>query len=325
MPAPKRPGAIRKNKKGPLVGTGGHGRKALEGRGPTPRAEDRPYHKAHKLKKAAERRETKSGRPASRSSRGRVPEDMVTGRNSVLEALRAEIPATALHAAGKIDVDDRVREILQLCAERGITILEASKGELDRMTGDAVHQGVALQVPAYEYRDAVETARKLMTQWEKRHISRPPLMVALDGITDPRNLGAIIRSVSAFSGHAVIVPERRSVGVTASAWKTSAGAAARVPVTKAANLNRTLQDLKGMGYFVVGLDGDGDVDLPGLELATEPLVVVVGSEGKGLSRLVTENCDQIVSIPIDSAMESLNASMAVGITLYEVSRRRARS
>ena len=322
MPAAKRPGAIRKNKKGPLVGTGGHGRKALEGKGPTPKAEDRPYHKAHKMKKAAERRQQSQG-GRTRNPRGKVHEDLVTGRNSVVEALRAQIPAKALYAAGKIDVDDRVREILQVCAERGITILEASKSELDRLTLDAVHQGVALQVPAYEYRDAVQTARTLMTQWEKRHVSRPPLLVALDGITDPRNLGAIIRSVSAFSGSAVIVPERRSVGVTASAWKTSAGAAARVPVAKAANLNRTLEELKGMGYFVVGLDGGGDVELPGLELATEPLVVVVGSEGKGLSRLVTENCDQIVSIPIDSTMESLNASMAVGITLYEVSQRRA--
>jgi 23S rRNA (guanosine2251-2'-O)-methyltransferase len=323
MAAPKRPGAIRKNKKGPLVGTGGHGRKALEGKGPTPKAEDRPYHKAHKMKKAAERRQTtQSGRSRGHS---RVHEDLVTGRNSVLEALRSEIPAKALYAASRIDVDDRVREILQLCAQQGITVLEASKGELDRLTSDAVHQGVALQVPPYEYRDAVDTARKLMVQWEKRHITRPPLLVALDGITDPRNLGAIIRSVSAFTGNAVIVPERRSVGVTASAWKTSAGAAARVPVTKAANLNRTLEELKGMGYFVVGLDGGGEVSLPGLELATEPLVIVVGSEGKGLSRLVMENCDQIVSIPIDSTMESLNASMAVGITLYEVSRRRAGS
>jgi 23S rRNA (guanosine2251-2'-O)-methyltransferase len=324
MPAPKRPGAIRKNKKGPLVGTGGHGRKALEGKGPTPRAEDRPYHKAHKLKQAAERRQPQGGRSSSRP-RGRGQEDLVTGRNSVLEALRADIPAKALHTASRIDVDDRVREILQLCAERGITILEASKQELDRLTGDAVHQGVALQVPAYEYGDAVETGRKLMTQWEKRHISRPPLVIALDGITDPRNLGAILRSASAFAGNAVIVPERRSVGVTASAWKTSAGAAARVPVLKAPNLNRTIEELKRTGWFVVGLDGDGDVELPGLELATEPLVVVVGSEGKGLSRLVAENCDQIVSIPIDSAMESLNASMAVGIALYEISRRRAGS
>ncbi|MCD1145863.1 23S rRNA (guanosine(2251)-2'-O)-methyltransferase RlmB [Kocuria sp. LUK] len=324
MSAPRRPGAIRKKKKGPLVGTGGHGRKALEGKGPTPRAEDRPYHKAHKQKKAAERRQQPTGARA-RNPRGKVHEDLVTGRNSVLEALRAEIPAKALYAAARLDVDDRVREILQTCAERGIPVLEASKAELDRLTLDAVHQGVALQVPPYEYRDAVETGRALLAQWQKRHVRRPPLLVALDGITDPRNLGAIIRSVSAFSGSAVVVPERRSVGVTATAWKTSAGAAARVPVTRAANLNRALEELKAMGYFVVGLDGDGDVDLPGLELATEPLVVVVGSEGKGLSRLVAENCDQIVSIPIDSAMESLNASMAVGIALYEVSRRRAGS
>lgn len=322
MPAPKRPGAIRKNKKGPLVGTGGHGRKALEGKGPTPRAEDRTYHKAHKLKKAAERRQPQGGRARTR---GKVHEDLVTGRNSVVEALRAQIPAKALYAGARIDVDDRVREILRVCAERGIPVLEASKAELDRLTLDAVHQGVALQVPAYEYTDAVDTARRLMAQWQKRHIPRPPLLVALDGITDPRNLGAIIRSVSAFSGDAVVVPERRSVGVTASAWKTSAGAAARVPVAKAANLNRALEEFKAMGYFVAGLDGGGDIDLPALELATEPLVLVVGSEGKGLSRLVTENCDQVVSIPIDSAMESLNASMAVGIALYEVSRRRAGS
>ena len=184
---------------------------------------------------------------------------------------------------------------------------------------DAVHQGVALTIPPYEYAAVEDLLRLAADRFE------PPLLVALDGITDPRNLGAIIRSVSAFSGNAVIVPERRSVGVTASAWKTSAGAAARVPVAKAANLNRTLEELKAMGYFVVGLDGGGDVELPGLELATEPLVNVVGSEGKGLSRLVTENCDQVVSIPIDSTMESLNASMAVGITLYEVSRRRAGS
>ena len=140
---------------------------------------------------------------------------------------------------------------------------------------------------------------------------------------DPRNLGAIIRSVSAFSGDGVIIPERRSAAVTAGAWKTSAGAAARIPVAMATNLTRVIQQAKEQGIFVIGLDGGGDIELPALELANEPLCVVVGSEGKGLSRLVTENCDQIVSIPIDSAMESLNAAMAVGITLYDVSRRRA--
>lgn len=322
-----RPGAVRKLKKGPSVGTGGHGRKALEGKGPTPKAEDRPYHKAHKSKALAERSAAKrgdAGRARTRSGpKGRATEEMVTGRNSVVEALRAGIPAKALYVAVRIDMDERVRESLKLAAERGIPLMETHKPELDRMTEEAVHQGLVLQIPPYEYQDAVDLAQDTMAEWKKGHVANAPLLVALDGITDPRNLGAIIRSVSAFSGHAVVVPERRSAGVTASAWKTSAGAAVRVPVAKAPNLNRALGAFKDMGYYVLGLDGDGDVSLPALELATEPIVLVVGSEGKGLSRLVRENCDQIVSIPIDSAMESLNASMAVGISLYEISNQRA--
>lgn len=331
MAAGRRPGAGNSKKKGPSVGTGGHGRRRLEGKGPTPKAEDRPYHKAHKMKKAAERRN--ASRPKGAADRGpsRAPnrrgpgktEDLVTGRNSVLESLRAGIPAKMLYIATRIEADDRIREILKLCAEGQVPVLEASKPELDRLTEDAVHQGVALQVPPYEYQDAEDLIESAIAAWGKNRTQRPPLIVALDGITDPRNLGAIIRSVSAFAGDAVVLPERRSTGVTATAWKTSAGAAARVPVAKATNLNRAVEKAKAAGYFVVGLDGGGDIDLPGLELASEPLVVVVGSEGKGLSRLITENCDQIVSIPIDSAMESLNASMAVGITLYEVARRRA--
>lgn len=325
MAQSNRHGAVRKNKKGPTVGSGGQRRKGLEGRGPTPKAEDRVYHKAYKAKQAAARRQQGQHQRPTRAGKGPIKEDLVTGRNSVLEALRSNVPAKTLFVASKIEIDDRVKDILQLCAERDVPTLEASRPELDRLTSDAVHQGVALQVPAYDYRDADEWAAAVMRRYEPGAGSTPPLLVALDGITDPRNLGAIIRSVSAFSGDAVILPERRSAGVTATAWKTSAGAAARVPVTKATNLTRTLEQCKKLGYFVVGLDGGGDVQLPQLELATEPLVVVVGSEGKGLSRLVTEHCDAIVSIPIDSAMESLNASMAVGITLYEISRRRATS
>ncbi|MGA7204281.1 MAG: 23S rRNA (guanosine(2251)-2'-O)-methyltransferase RlmB, partial [Specibacter sp.] len=204
-----------------------------------------------------------------------------------------------------------------------IPLLEAQKLELDRLTEDAIHQGLVLQIPPYEYEDAVDMASEVMAKWKKGHIANAPLIVALDGITDTRNLGAIIRSVSAFSGHAVVIPERRSAGVTAAAWKTSAGAAVRVPVAKAPNLNRAIGAFQKMGYFVLGLDGDGDVSLPDLGLARDPICIVVGSEGKGLSRLVRENCDQIVSIPINSAMESLNASMAVGISLYEVSKQRA--
>lgn len=312
-----RPGAVRKTKKGPTKGSGGKGRSSLEGRGPTPKAEDRPYHKAYRAKQLADRSSAK--RPARRP---KVNAEMVTGRNSVVEALRAAIPAKALHIAVRIDVDDRVRESLKLAAEQGIPVMEASRVELDRMTDDAIHQGLALQVPPYEYKDAVQYTTKVVKDFEKGYERNTPLFLALDGITDPRNLGAIIRSASAFSAHAVIVPERRSVGVTASAWKTSAGAAVRVPVTKASNLTSALKELKANGVFVIGLDAGGSVELPNLELATEPLCIVIGSEGKGLSRLVRETCDAIVSIPISSAMESLNASMAAGIALYEVTRRR---
>ena len=324
-----RPGARKTKKKGATVGTGGHGRKALEGKGPTPKAEDRVYHKAHRAKELAERsaakRQGQAGRLAEGRGGGRPKgiEEMVTGRNSVVEALRAGVPAKALYVGVRIEMDDRVRESMKLAAEAGIPLLEAQKPELDRMTGDAIHQGLALQIPQYEYPDAFELIEGTLEQWRKGHTSSMPLFVALDGITDPRNLGAIIRSVSAFSGQGVIVPERRSVGMTAAAWKTSAGAAVRVPVAKAANLNTVLRQAKEAGYFVLGLDGEGDVKLPGLELATEPIVLVVGSEGKGLSRLTRELCDQIVSIPIDSNMESLNAGMAVAISLYEVSTRRA--
>ncbi|EMQ97164.1 23S rRNA (guanosine(2251)-2'-O)-methyltransferase RlmB [Paeniglutamicibacter gangotriensis] len=329
--APRRSSATSKNKKGPSVGTGGYGRKALEGKGPTPKAEDRPYHKAFKSKELAERSAAKrtpsrgGSAPRGRSTGGRSKnsEELVTGRNSVVEALRAGIPVKALHLAIRIDVDERVRETMKIAAERGIPVMESSKSELDRMTDEAIHQGLVLQVPPYDYADALETVKATISKHKKGYIKNAPLFIALDGITDPRNLGAIIRSASAFNAHAVIVPERRSVGMTASAWKTSAGAAVRVPVTRAPNLTATLKGMKEAGVFVVGLDGEGDVSLPDLDLATDPLCIVVGSEGKGLSRLVRENCDLILSIPINSSMESLNASMAVGITLYEVSRKRS--
>lgn len=309
-----RRGAVRKgnSRKGPQVGSGGQRRRSLEGKGPTPKAGDRPNHKAYQAKRKTD------PTTKTRSSSGKKPKqsgEVIAGRNSVLEALRADVPATALYAAGRIDSDDRVREALKIAAERGLPILEAQRTELDRMSDGATHQGLALQVPPYEY---TEPADLIDPQ-----VPGLPLIVALDGITDPRNLGAIVRSVAAFGGQGVIVPERRSAGMTASAWKTSAGAAARIPVALATNLTRTLSEFRSAGYFVIGLDMDGDVDLPGLPLATEPLVVVVGSEGKGLSRLVRETCDQIVSVPMSSSVESLNAGIAASVTLYEIARLRA--
>jgi 23S rRNA (guanosine2251-2'-O)-methyltransferase len=331
MTKPGRPGASRGKKKGPTKGTGGHIRKSLEGKGPTPKAEDRAWHVAGKRKAAAERYAAAGGkgRPAQRPSQGtgqnRAPKsksgddtETVTGRNSVLEALRAKIPATALYIAQRVEMDDRVKEMLSIATHREIPVLEVTRPELDRMAGfDGVHQGVALKVPPYEYAHPQDLLEEIIAD------GGMPLLVALDGVTDPRNLGAIIRSTAAFGGHGVIIPQRRSAGVNSAAWKTSAGAAARTPVAIAPNLTTTLKEFKKQGVFVLGLDGGGDVALPALELADRPVVIVVGSEGKGLSRLVTETCDQIVSIPISSATESLNAGIAASVALYQVSTTRA--
>ncbi|MEA9985827.1 MULTISPECIES: 23S rRNA (guanosine(2251)-2'-O)-methyltransferase RlmB [Subtercola] len=345
---PGRPGAVRRTSRGPQVGSGGQGRQALEGKKPTPKAEDRPYHPAGKAKAAKERYAAAGGKgkpvaaqpriagrgpaprggPAARTGapqeparqqrraqRGNEESEVVTGRNSVVEALRARIPATALYIAARIEYDERVKELLQLATGRGIPILEVMRPELDRLAGfDAVHQGVLLKVPPYEYAHPTDLFDEVTGRGEV------PLLVALDGITDPRNLGAIIRSTAAFGGQGVIVPQRRSVGLTASAWKTSAGAAARTPVAMAPNLTSTLKALKAKGAFVIGLDGGGDTQLADLDFARGPIVIVVGSEGKGLSRLVTETCDAIVSIPISAATESLNAGIAASVTLYEISR-----
>jgi 23S rRNA (guanosine2251-2'-O)-methyltransferase len=322
-----RAGAVRKSKKGPTKGTGGHGRKSLEGKGPTPKAEDRSYHPAAKRKELAGRAAAKAAAGGQRSNAGTTrparraasdDSEIVTGRNSVLEALRARIPATALYVAARIELDDRVREILATATKRGIPVLEVMRPEIERLSGrDAVHQGVALKVPPYEYAHVDDVLDEVLAAGDV------PLFVALDGVTDPRNLGAIIRSTAAFGGQAVVVPQRRSVGVTASAWKTSAGAAARTPVAMASNLTQTLKGLKKRGLFVLGLDGGGDVSLHRLELADRGVVIVVGSEGKGLSRLVSETCDAIVSIPISTATESLNAGIAVSVTLYEIAKRRS--
>lgn len=321
----QRRGAVRKsNKKGMTVGSGGQRRRGLEGRGPTPRAEDRPNHKAHKFAKAAAKAAgagvPSGGRGGARGAarpggrRDKASSEIVAGRNAVVEALRADIPVTTMYVAGRLESDDRVREALKTASERGIPMLETPRGELDRLTDGAVHQGLAIQVPPYDYAHP--------SDFVDPQAPGVPLFVALDGITDPRNLGAIIRSVAAFGGHGVVVPARRSVGMTASAWKTSAGAAARIPVAQATNLTAALKDYRKAGFFVIGLDMDGDVELPDLALADEPLVIVVGSEGKGLSRLVRETCDQIVSVPMSSAVESLNAGIATGVTLYEIARQR---
>lgn len=328
------PGGGGYSKRGkPRPGTGGNRRDKLEGKGPTPPAYLRPGHPAQRATAKTARTD---GRPGQRGGErdggsrfrgesgtqnlaprgsGEGPE-MVAGRNSVVESLRAGIPAMALYVTGRAQEDERVAEAVQLAADAGIAVLESALSELDRLTGDAIHQGVALRVRPYEYAHPEDFLHD-----DGRAL---PLVVALDGVTDPRNLGAVVRSAAAFGATGVVVPTRRSAGVTAGAWKASAGALVRLPVAQAVNLTRAIEGYKKAGFFVAGLDAEGTTDVREMSIADGPMVLVVGSEGRGLSRVVANACDMLVSIPMASGNESLNAGIAASIALYEIAGVRAR-
>lgn len=303
-----RPGIRKTNKKGAVKGSGGARRRGLRGKGPTPKAEDRVYHAAHKRKLERQRRD--QGRHDRSAST-----ELVVGRNPVIECLHARVPATALYIAQGTRNDDRLTEAVQLAHSRSIPLIEVPRLELDSMTGNGLHQGVGLQIPPFEYADVFDLISTAADSKEQG------MIVVLDNITDPRNLGAVIRSTAAFGGQGVVIPERRSASVTAVAWRTSAGTAARLPVAKATNITRALKEFQQNGYQVVGLDAGGDTTYDSYD-GTGPVVIVVGSEGKGLSRLVRETCDVLVSVPTTSWVESLNASVAAGVVLSEFSRQR---
>jgi 23S rRNA (guanosine2251-2'-O)-methyltransferase len=327
------PGGMSKKGK-PRPGTGGNNRRGLEGKGPTPPANMRPGHPAQRRAAASARGAARDGAPggSARQDRATAPgpsagpsrargagsaAEIVAGRNAVLDTLRSPVPAVALHVGPRLDTDERISQAITIATARGIPVVEAGRAELDRFSGGAIHQGIALRIRPYTYAHPEDLPARAAKDGE------PPLIVALDGVTDPRNLGAIVRSTAAFGGHGVVVPVRRSAGVTAGAWKSSAGTLARLPVAQAPNLARALAAYQEAGLFVVGLDSEGSVPVDELELADGPLVLVVGSEGQGLSRLIAERCDVLASIPIHRAAESLNAGIAAGIALYEVSRLRA--
>jgi len=300
-------------------------RKALRGKGPTPKAKDRPYHKAAKANSSKRKQERTSGRsrtesksrtssrPIRSEEREKVHVDSIAGRNVVLEALRAGIPAKELVVAVGIDIDDRIREIVDLAKSASLPIREVPRNRLDTLTGIAHHQGIALIARPFQYSSEKEIFQRA---------TDPALYIAVDGITDPRNIGAIIRSAAAFGADGILIPERRSAGITAAAWKASAGAVARIPVAQVTNLVRSIENAKERGCFIVGLEGGSDDTLETMTIADQPLYIVVGSEGKGLSRLVKEKCDLLLSIPISSKVESLNASVAVSIALYGIAARR---
>ena len=240
LAAPGRDPQVRR--RAPQVGSGGQAKRALKGKGPTPPAEARKGHPAARRAASAERRKSTDRQAAPRQPGSA---ELLVGRNPVAEALRAKVPATALYLAQGLDADERVTEAVRIAGNRGIALLEVSRAELDRRTGGIVHQGIALQVPPFAYHALPDLLRD-----GGREPAAPPLLVALDGVTDPRNLGAVIRSALAFGAHGVVIPERRSAGVTATAWRTSAGAAARLPVAQVTNLVRALKDCRDAGLFV---------------------------------------------------------------------------
>ena len=311
----QRRGAMRKGgkKKGATVGSGGQRKAGLEGRGPTPKATDRAHHPA--AKKA--RRQAKDAPPTRASSKAasktasKASGDVVIGRNSVVEALRARVPATALYLQVRADPDDRWRETISLARDQGVPIFEGSKSDLDALAHLGLHQGLVLAVPEYEYAHLDDVATG-------------DLLVILDGITDTHNVGAIARSAAAFGSSAIVLPSRRSAGVTASAWKASAGALSRLPVARVTNLRAALEELHDRGWMSIGLDASADLELDDIDqdVITDKVALVIGSEGDGISRLVAQTCDFLVRIPMVHSQESLNASVAAGIALNGIFARR---
>lgn len=320
-----RRGAVSKasqSKAGPKVGSGGRHKKALAGKGPTPKAEDRTYHPAYKKKQQREAREAQAAARAKAQTRtpvkAREGNDLVLGRNAVIEAAQSGLEVKQIFI-GVEPGQGKIAEVVEVLAGTGAPFVEVTKRDLDRAADGAAHQGIAIEVEGYQYQDLEDLLIDALQQ------AKPGLLIALDHVTDPHNLGAVIRSGAAFGADGIILPERRSAGINPTVWKVSAGAAARLRAARVTNLVQALKRAKEAGFFVVGLDGNADASIRGLSLATEPLVLVTGAEGSGLSRLVRETCDMIVSIPTSGEVESLNAAVATGIALFEIFEVRAES
>src|ERR1051326_2848784 len=243
--------------------------------------------------------------------------EMLYGVNPVIEALRAErLPETIAIAEGARD--ERLRELIELARKRGVPINRVRRVDLDRDVGNANHQGVAARIAAPKYAAADDLldsiAARVGTQLE-------PLLLVLDGIEDPRNLGAILRTAEWAGTSGVFIPERRAAGLNETVAKASAGAIEYLPVARVTNLSVLIRQLKERNVWVVGTDADAATNYDDWDW-TRPSAIVLGGEGTGLHRLVRENCDALVRIPVNGRIESLNVSVAAGIILYEALRQR---
>lgn len=246
-------------------------------------------------------------------------EDLIEGRNAVLEALRAGRSIDKLYLA-KGETDKTLAHIAARARAAGVVVVEADRRKLDALSASPTkaHQGVVAVAAVKDYCSLADILRVAEERGE------PPFVLVCDEISDPHNLGAILRSAECVGAHGVVIPKRRSAGVTGIVDKTSAGAAEHVPVARVPNLPAALRELQERGLWIYGTAADGPADLWHADF-TGPLALVIGSEGEGMGRLVREHCDFLVRIPLRGKLDSLNASAAAGILMYEVLRQRTAS
>ena len=241
-------------------------------------------------------------------------ENLIEGRNAVTEALRAGRTIDKLYIASG-ETDKALARLAAMARQAGAAVVECDRRKLDQMSQTGAHQGVIAQAAVHDYC----TVDEMLALAKER--GEAPLLVLCDELTDPHNLGAILRTAECAGAHGVIIPKRRSVGLTAVVGKASAGAVEYMPVARVANLTQTIEVLKKQGVWVFGTAADADTALYGADLKG-PAAIVIGSEGEGMSRLVAESCDFKVSIPMKGRISSLNASAAAAILLYEAVRQR---
>ena len=245
---------------------------------------------------------------------GASADGIIEGRNAVAEALRAGTPIDKVFVL-KGEVDLPLRQLANQARQQGAVLAEVDRHKLDAMSRTHAHQGIVAVAAVREYASVEDLLQAARDRGE------PPLLVVCDELSDPHNLGAVIRTAECAGAHGVIIPKRRSAGLTAVVAKTSAGAVSHLPVARVANLPSLLKQLKKEGLWIFGAAADGPVSLYEADLKG-PAAIVIGSEGSGMSRLVAETCDVLVRIPMKGKLTSLNASAAAAILLYEAVRQR---
>src|SRR5947207_2640698 len=242
--------------------------------------------------------------------------DKLTGIHAVKEALEARRPIDRI-AIAKGRQDTRVEEIVQLARKQGVPVRFEDRGQIDRLANSKDHQGVVALAAAR----AAATLADILAHANGAGNGQSGVIVLLDGVEDPHNLGAIIRTALAAGAHGVVIPERRAAGLTDTVARASAGALAHLPVAKVTNLVRTMEELKEAGYWLVGLDEQGEKNYTEVDY-TSPVGIVLGSEGQGLHELTRKRCDFVVSLPTTGPVKSLNVSVAAGVVLFEALRQR---